>query len=602
MFRNTNIGTRILVLFATAIVLIALTIGIFFTIAQTIAAQSSERTRSLYMAEEKRRIRDAIIIMSRSIENQIRNISGEEEQIRVINTMIDGVIYEDDKSGYFFVYNLDGLVLAHNNKSLIGKNLGQSTDKNGVRFNARLGEEAQRGGGFVEFIFAKPNKGDQPKIAYAQMIPGTRFWIGTGIYVDNVAEVEETIFSDMRAMAAGEAGFAAAIIAAVVIFLFGPLAWLISRSIVIPVRAATTVARSVAKGNLDITIDAGGHDEAAVLQQSLAVMVATLRDNAGAIAAKEAEARSRTEEAMQAAEQAEKATREAESARKDGMRSAAGHLESIVRALADLSGQIGKNIQQCELGAKNQAHHITETSSAIRDMNGMIVNVARSADTAADTVGCARGKAEEGVSSVGKAMGSIEAVHKQSMESQRDMGVLGAQAEAITEIMSMISDIADQTNLLALNAAIEAARAGDAGRGFAVVADEVRKLAEKTMASTNEVGNAVNGIQLAAKKNMENVDITVKRIQEAMELASQSAAVLQEIMALVEDAATQVRAIAQASEQQSATSEEINVAVDGINSIAAGTVNGMAEAAEAISQMGSQVTNLRTVVDELKAS
>lgn len=91
------------------------------------------------------------------------------------------------------------------------------------------------------------------------------------------------------------------------------------------------------------------------------------------------------------------------------------------------------------------------------------------------------------------------------------MDVLSGHAQAINEIMTVISDIADQTNLLALNAAIEAARAGDAGRGFAVVADEVRKLAEKTMVSTLEVGKAIHAIRKFAD-GVHRMDAAVNKV------------------------------------------------------------------------------------------
>ena len=235
-------------------------------------------------------------------------------------------------------------------------------------------------------------------------------------------------------------------------------------------------------------------------------------------------------------------------------------------------------------------------------MDATVQDVARNAGAAESASGETREKAEVGAGIVEKAVQSIEEVHRMSITIKDDMAQLSEHAQAITQIMNVISDIADQTNLLALNAAIEAARAGEAGRGFAVVADEVRKLAEKTMASTNDVSSAIKAIQESTAKSMEAVDGAVNQIGQATGLANDSGRALQEIVATVESTADQVHAIAAASEEQSATSQEINQSIILVNDRARETAVVMTEAATAVEELASQAQGLTRLIQELKNS
>ena len=357
------------------------------------------------------------------------------------------------------------------------------------------------------------------------------------------------------------------------------------------------IAHRVVDG--DYNIDDGGKKMG--VYGAIVEMVNALKTHIDNARHESENAREQSRKAQEAMEQAEAASTEAQS-KTEAMLVAADKLEQVGNVVSSASTQLSAQIEQSDRGAAESAQRLSEAATAMNEMNATVQEVARNAGSASTASAETKQKAEAGAQVVEKAVRSIDQVHQMSLELKDDMTQLNEHAQDITRIMGVISDIADQTNLLALNAAIEAARAGEAGRGFAVVADEVRKLAEKTMASTNDVGNAIKAIQESTAKSMAGVDNAVERIGEATELANQSGRALQEIVATVEATGDQVNAIATASEEQSAASEEINQSIVQVNDMSRQTAEAMAEAAKAVSDLAAQAQSLTTLIAELKAS
>lgn len=599
MLRRFTIQHRIFSLLLINMLCIVGAFFLFYLTTQNIRDYSVSTAKEEMFEGRQESIKLATDTLSFMLAKKISGLP-KAEQKTALQYAINDLRHEDDNSGYFFILQDGKFVAFPPNPQRVGESVMDLRDSNGIMFNKELVAKAQKGGGFVEYIFDKPGMGKQPKISYGTHIGNTDYVIATGVYIDNI-EVESEEISKTIASMVDKAFLDRIILFCAIFAVIIPLCIMISRSILRPLSLATEAAQEVASGNLNVPISVDGQDEVTSLQRSLTQMVDTFKHDKKEMEKKEAEAQNQAHIARQAAQQAEDAMAQAEIATKEGILTAASTLEGLVRSMTSEMGALfdqNSNIQQ---GTSSQMTRIGDAATAMEEMNATVLEVARNASEAASETERSRVMAQQGADAVTESVAAITQLHARSEELKGNMATLDAQSESIGDIINVINDIADQTNLLALNAAIEAARAGDAGRGFAVVADEVRKLAEKTMNATHEVSKNIKTIQDLAKLNAHGMDETLEAFANVQSLSSKSGEVLSEIVLAADSAAEQVRSIATAAEQQSAASEEITRSVEEIDSIARDNSALVDSSAANTEQLVAQAKNLNSVIEKLKA-
>ncbi len=480
--------------------------------------------------------------------------------------------------GYLLLLDREGNVLSHPDTSLVMQNKGL-TEAGFASLRAATGT------GSVEFM-----RDGKLRIAFYKRDTATGILVAGASTVDDILAPIYTLRNFIAGLALGTM---AAVVAAAVVTIS-----LMARNLGLTVN----FAHSVASGKLDETLAYQSKDEVGVLADALRTMVNNLRTTLRTAEQRTEEALTQTERAEAAIREANEARARADSARKEGLLHAAENLRGIVSVINATSDALEKRIGKAAHGADIQRERTTETATAMEEMNATVIEVARSAAGASKSAETARQMAEEGAEMVRSVVSAIEEVNTQARRLKEGLDGLGAKAQGIGQIMTVISDIADQTNQLALNAAIEAARAGDAGRGFAVVADEVRKLAEKTMTATREVGEAVQAIQAGTNENIKEMDRASQAVERSTSLALKAGDSLHSIVKVVESSADQVRSIATASEEQSAASEEITRSTETVSSIAAESAQYMEESSRGVRDLAEAARNLTAVMEELAAS
>lgn len=217
--------------------------------------------------------------------------------------------------------------------------------------------------------------------------------------------------------------------------------------------------------------------------------------------------------------------------------------EDFERVMGRLADSFVSSSQEVQEAAKDLSMTAGETTRQAQAVAG----AAREASSNVQTAASATEEIAASVREVaGKVQQAAEVTNQAAGEARRteiDIMDLSASAEAIGQVVGLISSIAGQTNLLALNATIEAARAGDAGRGFAVVASEVKLLATQTSKATEEIEHKIAEIQQATNRTVGSIGIIVNTIGQIREISNAvAAAVEQQEAATREIAGNTVRA------------------------------------------------------------
>lgn len=281
--------------------------------------------------------------------------------------------------------------------------------------------------------------------------------------------------------------------------------------------------------------------------------------------------------------------------------------ESILSTL-EASTHINNAIGEIAAGAQSQADSISEINEGMKHTESKMNYTKDISDNILNHAEDMSHKVTLGTQKMSDMTKQMDIVKTTVDISTKTIKELEERMQNITQILTVIGNMAEQSNLLALNAAIEAARAGEEGRGFAVVAGEVRKLAEdsnkmvndihkimevlldkmqKAVEATNEGNEAVKEGEHIIGEVSEHFKVLTDKVHATETSIKEEASIIDELGGIVSNIYQQIETMAAVSEQQSAVTEEVK-----------DSINTQTQDIQSLTEVAKQVQEMATRLNE----
>lgn len=277
----------------------------------------------------------------------------------------------------------------------------------------------------------------------------------------------------------------------------------------------------------------------------------------------------------------------------------------VKESSSKVSSSLGENEESIQKLAKQAIKETEETRKTLDSVEQMYISieeVADNANQAANFANEAYNVTQEGTKAIEETAQSIIGLRTTVGETAKKMKRLGESSQKISQVVSLIEEIALKTNLLAINASVEASRAGEQGEGFSIVAEQVGALAEQSAAATKEITKIVEAIQQETQEVTEAMELGTTQVVESTRLVEDTQTRLQQVLERSQRINELMQSISQATISQTDTSRSVTELMQEIAKLAEERLNASQEVAQSMQNNAQVAKQLELAVEQFKIS